>query len=636
MYSRPTASRQLAPPLNPAFAIPLVINSAFFPASTRAILTTRYDPDGDGLGSVIFSKRFEDTGPRILSSERDYYRAVLGLKAELGGSWSLDGYYSYGRNDNRETLDNAVSLSRVIQGLTIDPVTGACTDPSNGCVAVNIFGDGNISPAAQEFIRVVGLANEYASVQHNAALVATGDLFSWSQGTAQASGGIEFRRNVATATADPALATGDALGFSSFAGAQGAVDLYEVFAEMLVPLVEDKPFVDRLEVEFGGRYSNYSTAGGVWTWKAGGQWRPIDGLRFSGMWQRAVRAPNVDELFTNPTTFTDEVDLDTDFCAASQDPAARGLAPVCIAQGMSPAAIGVYDPAPGSVFFTSIQSGNPDLGVERAGSITAGFEYTFDLPVALRIGADYFSIALDGAIAATFPFEQCPIVADPASEICSLITRDPSGEPISATYKPLNVAVARTKGVDLTLDFSAEAPRSLGLGEARFALRSAATYYFELGLQQNEGAPFVDCAGLYGPFCGLSFAGGGLNFDGITYPAQLVSTSFSLEKGPFVGSLRWRWMSGQRNADAAISEQNGFPPDPNTAIFSIPARHYVDLAGVFEIADSVRLRAGVDNVFKTRPPLLGSQQFQANTDPTRYDVFGRRFHIGVDVSFWRN
>jgi outer membrane receptor for ferrienterochelin and colicin len=93
-------------------------------------------------------------------------------------------------------------------------------------------------------------------------------------------------------------------------------------------------------------------------------------------------------------------------------------------------------------------------------------------------------------------------------------------------------------------------------------------------------------------------------------------------------------MSGQGNADAAINEQNGFPPDPGTAIFSIPAKHYVDLAMTLDVVDGVRLRAGVDNVMKTKPPPLGNQQFQGNTDPTRYDVFGRRFYIGIDVRFW--
>lgn len=638
IYSRPAASQQLAPPPNGSFTIPLVINAPFFPASTRSILAARYDRDGDGLGTVVFSKRFEDTGPRRFSTQRDYYRALIGFRADLGADVSLDGFYSYGRNDNTERLDNAVSRSRVLQGLRIDPATGQCVDPSNGCVPVNIFGAGNISPAAQEFIRVDGLANQYASVQHNAALIATGDVFDWSQGTVQASGGVEFRRNSASSQADPSLETGDALGFNPFAGAAGEVVLYEAFAEALVPLLDDKPFVKHLEIEIGGRFSHYSTAGSVWTWKAGGQWRVSDALRFSGMWQRAVRAPNVDELFTVAVTAFGELDGADDFCAAANDPVGRGLAPVCIAQGMSPAAIGVYNPPPGlgTLFFDTTSSGNPDLGVERAGSITAGLDYTFDLPVTLRIGADYFSITLDDAIARVGDgFATCALLADPASEVCGLIRRSPDGDPILYIDKPINVAVARTRGIDFTLDFGADVPEGLGLGDARLSIRSSASLYFEVSTQEVNGVPAIDCAGRYGRFCAFGFSGGNQTFDGLTFPGRLVSTAFSLEKERFSGSLRWRWISGQDNVQPLLDDLAGVPPAARDYfITSIPAKHYVDLAGAYELFEGVILRAGIDNLFKTRPPLLGDQAFQANTDPTRYDVFGRRFYAGVDVKLW--
>jgi outer membrane receptor protein involved in Fe transport len=631
MYARPSVERELAPP--PAsFTAPLVINGPFFPASTRAILTTRYDPDGDGLGTVRISKRFEDTGPRILTTEREYWRGVLGFKARIAPAWNLDTFYSYARNDNSEGLDNAVSLSRVLQGLRINPVTGACTDPSNGCVAVNIFGDGNISPAAQDFIRVTGLANAYSTVQHNAAAVATGDLFSWSEGTVQAAVGVEFRRNIASAQADPALATGDALGFNSFAGAEGAINVYEAFSELLVPLLEDEPFAERLEIEGGGRYSHYSTAGGVWTWKAGGQWVPFRGLRFSGMWQRAVRAPNVQELFevlVRSTSF--DADLsDVDFCAARNDPVGSGLAAVCIAQGMSPAAIGVFDLTPGfASTFDTVGGGNPDLAVERAGSITAGFDYTFDLPVSLAIGADYFSISIEDAISIPdFPLTECAVVADAGAPVCQATTRAPSGEIVEMSFQPINVGVARARGVDMTLDFAADLPSSFGLGEARLALRSAAAVYFDIGEAQTSNSPFIDCAGFYAVGCGAGFAA--------SLPKYQVTNAFSLEKGAFTGSLRWRWMSGADNLAPVLGALAGLPPSPDTAIFSIPGKHYVDLSAVYELFGGVTLRAGVDNVFKTKPPLLGDQQVQANTDPSRYDVFGRRFFVGVDVRLWRD
>jgi outer membrane receptor protein involved in Fe transport len=629
MYSRPQTAAELAPALS-TFSAPLVIDGPFFDPSARPTLTARFDPDLDGIGVANISKRFEDVGPRITGAQRHYWRAVAGFRADIAPDWSLEAFYSYGRNGNKQSLDNAVSLSRVRQGLLIDPVTGLCVDPSDGCVAVNIFGVGNITAEARDFIIVNGLENTYRSVQHNAALIATGDVFSWSQGTVQFSGGLEYRRNIASSQADPALETGDALGFSTFAGAEGAISVYETFGELLVPVLDGQPFAEHLELELGGRYSHYSSAGGVWTWKAGGQWMPFEGLRFSGMWQRAVRAPNVEELFQVPVADFGVMGGSEDICAAANDPAGAGLFDVCVAQGMDPAAVGVYDPpANVDLLFDVVSGGNPDLRSERAGSITAGFDYTFDAPMLLRIGADFFEITLQDAI--TFIDDAgslCAIVKDPSSEICRLIHRAPAGDPLFVEHHPLNLAIARTKGIDFSFDFSGDFP-ALG-HDASFAVRSAATYYLEFGEQQALNAPFIDCAGFYHSACGVADTGG-INAS-VVFPKSLVTTSFSLTKGNFTGGLRWRWLAGVENLEPLIADLGGQPP-PLLAITHVDAKNYVDLSASYEIRVGITLRAGVDNVLKTSPPLLGSQQVQANTDPSRYDVFGRRFFAGLNLRF---
>src|SRR5690606_38175982 len=52
-----------------------------------------------------------------------------------------------------------------------------------------------------------------------------------------------------------------------------------------------------LELELGGRLSDYNTVGTVETYKILGDWTVNDYLRFRGGYQRANRAPNVYELF---------------------------------------------------------------------------------------------------------------------------------------------------------------------------------------------------------------------------------------------------------------------------------------------------------------------------------------------------
>ncbi|NNE41148.1 MAG: TonB-dependent receptor plug domain-containing protein, partial [Marinicaulis sp.] len=165
MFSRPTTKSQLAPTPANLFAS-FTIDSAFFADSTREELRAAYDPDGDGIGDAFVAKRLEEVGPRQSHLTGNYYRSVVGFRTDLTAAWTVDGYYSYSRNDNLAGEGNNVSRSRLLQGLLVDPSTNQCVDPSGGCVPVNIFGLGNISAEAVDFIRVDGIENKSHATQH--------------------------------------------------------------------------------------------------------------------------------------------------------------------------------------------------------------------------------------------------------------------------------------------------------------------------------------------------------------------------------------------------------------------------------------------------------------------------------------
>ncbi len=75
--------------------------------------------------------------------------------------------------------------------------------------------------------------------------------------------------------------------------------MQEWFGEVRVPIVQDKPGVYDLVADAGYRYSDYTTAGGIDTYKFEVQYAPIQDLRFRGSYNRAIRAPAIIELF-NP------------------------------------------------------------------------------------------------------------------------------------------------------------------------------------------------------------------------------------------------------------------------------------------------------------------------------------------------
>ena len=99
----------------------------------------------------------------------------------------------------------------------------------------------------------------------------------------------------------------------NFTPISGSFDVKEAYAEVNVPILKDMQLAKSLELNSAVRYTDYSTSGGVTTWKVGGVYAPLQDLRFRATRSRDIRAPNVTELFTtraqtflgqvtNPTT----------------------------------------------------------------------------------------------------------------------------------------------------------------------------------------------------------------------------------------------------------------------------------------------------------------------------------------------
>ena len=626
MFAHTRSDRQLAP--TPArLGIAFDIDSPFFNDQSRPVLRAAYDPDGDGIANAFFGKRLSEAGPRQLSRRGDYYRALAGMRYRLPADWRLEGYLLYGRVEDRDRTTNEISRSRLLQAVLVDPATGACVDPSNGCVAANLFGEGNLTDEAVEFLRIPTFQNESRSIERIGSVVATGPVFDLPAGGLFASIGAEYRSNSARFDPSPVLLTGDALStVTTGQTVAGGFNVAEIFAEATLPLLSEMPGAHRLELEGGVRYSDYSRSGGSWTWKAGAQWQPVEGLRFAGAVQRAVRAPNIGELLENPNALPSSLPGTFDFCLASNDPVGRGLADVCVAQGMDRAQIGIYDVPPGvdparfGIPFLRVRGGNPDLQPELADTLTIGAQYRSQGPIDLLLSVDYFSIELGDAISDQInPFLVCAAIRDPDSEVCAAIRREPSGLLISADDKPLNIASARTDGMDFEARISVDTPAWLRSGEdGRFSVSALATRTFDFAQQSTPDAPTIDCAGLFARECGFS--------GGTTFPEFVANTVFAYDEARFGAAVRWRFVGPMDNGQPVFDAITGRMRPP-LAIPRIGSRNYLDLSVRYDFDDTIRLRAGVDNLLQTSPPLLGSQASQSNTDPARYDIFGRRFFV---------
>jgi hypothetical protein len=164
-----------------------------------------------------------------------------------------------------------------------DPQSGApvCIDPSNGCVPANIFGAGNLSPEAAAFLHTD--PNDLTVVEETIGeAVVRGSLAFLPAGSLDLAAGISARRTAYRFVPDPALFTGDDLGYLPGVPAAGSAKVWEMFAEARLPLLSGRRLAEELTGELGLRWSHYDTVGPVLTWKAMAQWAPVQGLRLRG------------------------------------------------------------------------------------------------------------------------------------------------------------------------------------------------------------------------------------------------------------------------------------------------------------------------------------------------------------------
>ena len=142
----------------------------------------------------------------------------------------------------------------------------------------------------------------------------------WAKNPVSFAVGTEYRKYTATQRSDALSKTAGELGGAGGAAPDitGGLDVYEGFAEVVAPIISDRPFFDELQLEAGIRRSHYTinatpadlAAVGLGsepkfnttTWKVAGSWAPVRDLKFRGNYNHAVRAPNIAELFTPQTT----------------------------------------------------------------------------------------------------------------------------------------------------------------------------------------------------------------------------------------------------------------------------------------------------------------------------------------------
>jgi iron complex outermembrane recepter protein len=590
-----------------------------------------------GDSQLALARRNVEGGPRQDQYSHTTWRAVFGARGELIPDWNYDASVTSGRTRFTDWHNNDTSSSRMQDALLAvrDPVTGqiVCRSRNAGCVPWNIFDPSiPITPDQLAYFSTPGLvqgqtAEDIVSGFISGDMTHAGIKLPTSEDGLKVVLGAEYRRETLVFRPDAEFISADLAGIGSpIIGIDAGFHVWEGFTELRMPLVENLPGIKHLDVEAGYRYSSYTSGFNTSTYKIGLNWAPTSDVRLRASYNKAVRAPNVAELFK-----PNYVGLDSggDLCTGTQftpeQCALTGLNPLNYPATPSPA--GQYNGQIGG--FTGLKP-------EEGKTTNVGLVFTPTFLPGFNATLDYTDIKITNLITSYGPNliqSNCIASGDPASSWCQLIHRNAVGSlwssPEGYTIDPLlNLGGLRNKSIDVGLAYR------LNLGAlGKLRTRLDGTYLLKLITSPGQSSDY-DCAGKFGPSCSPATPKWRHRFSA-DWDTPVTGFSFG---------ATWRFIGKSNNtlldpsmpdyAGAATIAANGPPPDA-----TLPTISYLDLRASYTW-NKITLRTGVNNVLDKDPPLFdtinsgGNQIYaESNTYSGMYDVQGRWIYLNATIDF---
>ena len=596
-----------------------------------------YGDTGDRM-TIYVARRNIEGGGRLDNYQSNSIREVIGSKGSFADAWTYDLYGQYGITTMTNTEGGFLGVEQIHKALDVvtDPNTGqaACVSAINGtdpkCVPWDVWNNGGVTAAQLNYMTVQSsfatTATEYVV---NGSV--TGDLGKYGVKLPAASDavivnfGAEHRQERYNFAPDYIFARGLASGGNGEATAiNGIFQVNEYFMETKVPIADNHRGIYHLGFEGGYRYSDYSLGYKTNTFKLGLQWSPIHDLKVRGSFNRAVRAPNIGDLYS-PSTVGAGGNADPCWGATPQFTFAE-----CALTGVTQAQY-THIAVNAAAQINTTTGGNAKLQPEKADTFTVGFVLQPAALPGLNLSLDYYSIKIDSAISNAYSdvvLTNCAKTGDPY--YCGKIHRSPANGTLwrSIAYyvntDALNIASITTKGVDLAARYGTNVG---GMGKLNFTL--SGTYVTDWSTVAGPGVGSYDCTGYYGASCGAPTPKWKHTFE----------TDWATPWAGLVLSGRWRYF-GAVNVDKSSSDEtlNGtYQP----GFGSIGAYNYFDMSASIGYGSHLSFRAGVNNVAGKGPPIVLNGTFSNcpntscndNTWVGTYDTLGRYYYAHVSAKF---
>jgi iron complex outermembrane recepter protein len=523
--------------------------------------------------------------------------------------------------------------------------TPECISKYNGtapaCVPYNIFSLGQVTPAALGYLEVPGIqtgqiTNTVVDINF------TGDLGKYGVQLPTASSGLkinfggEWRDITEVTNPDEEFQTGDLAGSGGdIPPTAGGIISREAFVEARMPLVDDHFLARSLAFETGYRYSDYNLGFKTNTFKFGVEYSPFQDIRLRGSFQRAVRAPNVTELFTPAVV---GLDGNSDPCAGAKPSASQAQ---CVLAGVPAAAYGTVTPNSANQY-NGLLGGNTALKPETALTSSFGIGWTPSFVPNLRVQIDYFDIKIENVIT-TIGADTILKECTQAGLLCDSIHRDGNNSLWLSnngfvTDQLENIGQLQTRGIDLDVSYGFDVGPA---GKIRTNLVGTYIDLYSVAPIASDPTTKFNCAGLYGDTC----SSGAATANPIFRWRHTLRTTWSTPWEGLDVTASWRYFSAMKldslspqanlAAPAGHTVANGFISSSDAAI---KAYNYLDLSAAVKLADRITFRVGVNNVFDKDPPIIGGTNLpgvagNGNTFPQVYDALGRFIFGQITAQF---
>lgn len=589
LYSQVHAESDLAP--NPDTGTLQIRNdNAFLASSVKAAMAALK------LTSIPFGRINVEDGNSIFKTTTKARRWSFGAEGSLGGTWS----WSTTGQISRNTYDQAALNNRITQrwnyGIdsVVNPATGqpicrvqlnnpnptAAQDPYGdirGCVPINPFGAGSISPQAQAYYR--GTSTTYAEMRQEvyAANISGSPFATWA-GPVSVAAGAEYRteKTVQTSDANSAVSRWRSINAQPFTG---DYNVKEGYTEIVVPLAENAPLANKLELNAAARYTDYSTSGVVWAWKVGGNYEPVADVRFRGTISRDIRAPNNFELFSRGNQVINQI----------IDPRTN---------------IGRQT--------TQITGGNPELLPEKADTYSAGVVYQPGWLSGFRASFDYYNIKVKDAISVVaaqdivnFCFKGQSVFCSGVIQVNDIIT--------GVNIIPFNANSQKVAGEDLEVEYNFDLELAGTDGDMR--LRLLVNHADKLSTTANGVTnDYVGLAGISPPPQGI--------------PEWRVNLNANYSFDDWKVGVGYRYISGGK-IDTRFNRTV-----LDIADNRIKGIGYFDANLSWDATDNVTLYGSVENLTNEDPPITPNGIVQPTiANSPFFDNRGRYWVIGARAKF---